>query len=218
MKVYSLPFSVRGLIFDLDSTLYEHPDYARSQVESQIELLARRWNRDPAELQLEIYQKEAEWTRSRGGRKPSFGNLLLEVYGIDIAESVRLREEAIHPERWLQSDPRLRRTLLALHQRYSMVLLTNNPSSIGQRSLRALDLQDCFDAVVGLETTLKSKPSPEPFWEALRVLNVAAKEAVSIGDRYAVDIEVPLRMGMGGILVEGLEDTRNLDQVLLGPS
>ncbi len=218
MKVYSLPRSVRGLIFDLDNTLYEHPDYARDQVESQIVLLAQRWNRLPAELQLEIYQKEAEWARTRGGRRPSFGNLLQDAYGIDIAESVRLREESIHPERWLRPDPLLGQTLRALHDRYRMVLLTNNPTSIGRRSLKALGLEDCFDGVVGLETTLKSKPSLEPFWEALRVLGLEASEVVSVGDRYAVDIEVPLSLGMGGILVEGVDDTRRLDQILLGTS
>lgn len=99
-----------------------------------------------------------------------------------------------------------------------MVLLTNNPTSIGRRSLQTLGLEDCFDGVVGLETTFKSKPSPEPFREALGVLGLKATETVSIGDRYPVDIEIPLSLGMGGILVEGVDDTRRLDQILLGTS
>lgn len=215
MKTFSLPARVRGLIFDLDSTLYEHPDYARDQVEAQIALLARRWGRPLEALRQEIYQKEEEWARTHGGRRPSFGNLLKDVYDIPIPESVRLREEAIHPERWLEADPDLRQVLLRLRDSFGMVLLTNNPSSIGWRSLRALGVEDCFQTVVGLETTLKSKPNLETFQAALQALGLPPGEVVSVGDRYAVDIEPALALGMGGVLVEGLADTLALGEVLL---
>jgi len=215
MKVYSLPPQIQGLIFDLDSTLYENPAYAQNQVEAQIELLAKRWGRNPSELQLEIYQREEAWTRAHQGRKPSFGNLLHDAYGISIQESVKIREEAICPERWLYSDSKLKAVLQKLQSKYRMVLLTNNPTSIGRRSLRALGVEECFSAVVGLETTLKSKPSPETFQEALRILELPANRVVSVGDRYSVDIEPALKLGMVGILVEGLEDTYSLDWILL---
>jgi hypothetical protein len=37
-----------------------------------------------------------------------------------------------------------------------------------------------------------------------------AISCISIGDRYDVDIEVPLAMGMGGILVEGAAEVAKL--------
>lgn len=216
MKTFCLNLPVQGLVFDLDSTLYENPEYARHQVESQIDLLAARWGRNAEELRKEVYRKEEEWARSHGGRRPSLGNLLKEAYGLGIEESVALREEAIRPEHYLAPDPRLREALLQLARAHRLVLLTNNPVSIGRRSLRALGVEDCFEAVVGLDTTLTSKPSREGFLKVLEILDLPPHQLVSVGDRYAVDIEPALTLGMGGILVEGIHDTYTLPQVLQG--
>jgi phosphoglycolate phosphatase/putative hydrolase of the HAD superfamily len=36
---------------------------------------------------------------------------------------------------------------------------------------------------------------------------------VSVGDRYDIDIALPLELGMGGILVDGVEDVYTLPEV-----
>ena len=41
-------------------------------------------------------------------------------------------------------------------------------------------------------------------------LGLAAPEIISVGDRYEVDIEPALVLGMGGILVDGVEDVYRL--------
>jgi ribonucleotide monophosphatase NagD (HAD superfamily) len=43
---------------------------------------------------------------------------------------------------------------------------------------------------------------------------VSLHEMISIGDRLAVDIELPVAHGMGGILVEGVNDVYLLPEVL----
>ena len=37
---------------------------------------------------------------------------------------------------------------------------------------------------------------------------------VSIGDRYDIDLDIPLKLGMGAILVDGVEDVCELPGVL----
>ena len=46
---------------------------------------------------------------------------------------------------------------------------------------------------------------------ALEKLGLEAKDCVSVGDRFNIDVELPLKMGMGGVLVEGVEDVYNLE-------
>jgi phosphoglycolate phosphatase/putative hydrolase of the HAD superfamily len=40
---------------------------------------------------------------------------------------------------------------------------------------------------------------------------------VSIGDRCDIDIALPLELGMGGILVEGVEDVYALGEIFSAP-
>ena len=45
---------------------------------------------------------------------------------------------------------------------------------------------------------------------ALEKLGLEAKDCVAVGDRFNIDVELPLKMGMGGVLVEGVEEVYNL--------
>ena len=104
--------------------------------------------------------------------------------------------------------------LQTLKNAYELVCVTNNPVGIGRRTLAALGVEDCIAFVIGLDTFGKSKPVPEPFEEAARRTDAAIEECLSVGDRYDIDIALPLEMGMGGILVEGVSDVYELPNVL----
>jgi phosphoglycolate phosphatase/putative hydrolase of the HAD superfamily len=47
----------------------------------------------------------------------------------------------------------------------------------------------------------------------VELLGVDAKNCVSVGDRYDIDLALPLELGMGGILVDGVSDVCRLPQV-----
>jgi phosphoglycolate phosphatase/putative hydrolase of the HAD superfamily len=48
------------------------------------------------------------------------------------------------------------------------------------------------------------------------ILSAATPEScLSVGDRYDIDIALPLELGMGGILVDGVEDVYRLPELLL---
>lgn len=50
------------------------------------------------------------------------------------------------------------------------------------RGLRLMQIEDCFDFVVGADDVLQAKPHPEPVLRALELAQSAAAEAVMIGD------------------------------------
>ena len=69
-----------------------------------------------------------------------------------------------------------------------------------------IGVSEFFPEIVGLDTCLKSKPAMEPFEKACELTNTPPQECIAIGDRYDMDIALPLQMGMGGILVTGVEE------------
>ena len=50
---------------------------------------------------------------------------------------------------------------------------------------------------------------------ALEKTKSLPQQTVSIGDRYTIDIELPVKMGMGGILVSGVEEVYDIPRILL---
>lgn len=206
------------VLFDIDQTLYRHDAYYHSQTQDQIVWLARRWNRRPEDLEAEMEAFRQEYQRLRGGRKPSLGNLLLQLYGIPIAESVEIRRQALRPEHYLSPDLRLADTLARLGQSARLGCLTNNPSDLGRRTLAALGVEGAFEQVFGLEHSGHSKPHPEAFAKALGAWGVEPADLVMVGDRYEVDLEEPLARGCAAILVESMEDVYALPEVLIGKS
>jgi len=135
-------------------------------------------------------------------------------FGVDMGSIVRWREEDIRPGEWLKADPLLDETLAALTPSYRLALLTNNPKRVGVESLEALGVRARFETVIGLDDTFESKPSREPFLKVCEALGHPPPACVSIGDREDVDIEPALAVGMGGILVDGVEDVYRLPGLL----
>jgi pyrophosphatase PpaX len=63
-----------------------------------------------------------------------------------------------------------------------MAVVTSKLEPSARRSLEFLGLSRHFEAVVGLESTVRHKPDPEPVRHALVRLEAVAGEAVFIGD------------------------------------
>jgi phosphoglycolate phosphatase/putative hydrolase of the HAD superfamily len=139
-----------------------------------------------------------------------------KVFGVGIKESIRWREELYEPERYLKPDPKLRETLALLAASYKLAVVTNNPVSIARRTLASLGVLDFFPVIIGLDTCKLSKPHRKIFRAAAKLCGIPAKSCVSIGDRYEIDISLPLEMGMGGILVDGVADVYGLPEYIVG--
>lgn len=213
MKTYALPIRVDGLIFDIDSTLYRNKEYTVHQEAVLLQRLSD-YSGDSLERTVDkVNQYRSRFAAAHNGRKPSLGNTFLH-FGIPIPKSVEWREELIQPEQYLSHDPVLTDLFESIKRRYKMICVTNNPGKIGRRTLEALGIQNPDLDIIGLDTTLVSKPHKKPFLEASNRLGINVTRLISIGDRYEVDLEVPIELGMGGILVESMDDLYRIEQFL----
>jgi phosphoglycolate phosphatase/putative hydrolase of the HAD superfamily len=187
----------------MDGTLYTNPAYAQSQIDLPIKRLAVLQGKSFEQMQAEIAEFRAKFATS-------LGNVFL-AFGVSIEESIRWREELYEPTKSLCHDSRLRETLIRLSTSRKLALVTNNPTLVAQKTLTALGVDDrIFSVIVGLDTCKVSKPHTAPFLKAVELLGVPCSECVSIGDRFDIDIAVPLSLGMGGIIVNGVEDVYSL--------
>lgn len=208
MKVVAIEGKPSALVFDLDNTLYTNPAYAAFQEDALVERLGRELGVDAAAAADKIAALRADREKTGLG-KTSLGKLFAAL-GIEIATSVRWREEAYEPAKWLKKDARLDRALRLLSKDFRLALVTNNPRLVGEKSLEALGVCDHFSVLVGLDDTYSGKPAPEPFIEVSKRLGLDPSACVSIGDRFDVDLAPAMELGMGAILVDGVEDVYEL--------
>ena len=214
MKVYNLPVKCAAILFDVDSTLYTNPEYARSQIDLPIEKLARLRGITFDQMNDEMNQYRDNWVKTHNGQGISHGNIF-KAFGVSISESVKWREELCQPEQYLSQDTRLRSTLEQLSSRFALSVVTNNPVSVAKRTLRALGVEDMFHIIIGLDTCGVSKPHVDILTRAAVLCNVPIDSCVSVGDRYDIDICLPLELSMGGILVDGVEDVYKLPELFV---
>jgi HAD superfamily hydrolase (TIGR01549 family) len=214
MKAYNLPAKCAAILFDVDSTLYTNPEYARSQIDLPIEKLARMRGISFRQMNDEMNQYRDNWAKEHNGQGISHGNIF-KAFGVSINESVKWREELCQPEQYLSKDERLRSALEKLKSAATLGIVTNNPISIANRTLRALGVEDMFRAVIGLDTCGVSKPHIDILTQAAVLCGASLESCVSVGDRYEIDIALPLELGMGGILVDGVEDVYKLPEILV---
>ena len=213
MILYRLPDPLKVVAFDIDNTLYENPAYAEYQHRVLIDELATGLGVTPQEALRQVDAYKAQHALERSGRRPSLAETSAAL-GFDIATSVAWRLRRIIPEDFLSRDERLRAPLDELSRTFTVAAITNNPVDIGRRSLRVLGIEDSFQAVVGLDSTHASKPNPLPFRHLADTLHVPMAEILVVGDRYGVDLEPALELGGGAVLVEGINDTYALCELL----
>ncbi len=212
-RFYSVPSGLKAIIFDIDSTLYTNAEYAFEQVDCQVRRFAslRGITNDQARKMVADYRKK--YAKENGGKKVSLSNTLLS-FGVSIEQSVQWRRELIEPADFLGADKRLQEALAALGRRYKLLCVTNNPILPAQKTLDALGVSDLIEVLVGLDTCNLSKPAKEPFERAAKEAGVPFGKIISVGDRYDLDLAPALELGMGGVLVRGVEDVYRLPELI----
>jgi phosphoglycolate phosphatase/putative hydrolase of the HAD superfamily len=214
MKIYHLPSPIRALAFDMDLTLYTNAEYGRLQIDCLVERLGKLRGLSFDEIDAEVEEARETLALSHGGKKPSLSNIL-SIFGIGIEEIISWREELLAPEEYIKEDKRLQETLEKLSRQYILGVVTNNPVLVARKTLAALGVLELFPIVVGLDTCMTPKPHERPFEKYCELSHCPPETCVSIGDRYDIDLDIPLKLGMGAILVDGVEDVYQLPEVLI---
>lgn len=220
MKIYKIPSDLRAFIFDIDSTLYTNQAYAFEQVDCQVRQFAKERGISADEARRMVAEYRKQFAAEHNGSKVSLGNTLLS-FGVPIEQSVQWRRELLEPADFLRRDEKLIDELKILQTEYQLICVTNNPVLPARKTLDALGISEFFPEIVGLDTCFKSKPALEPFETAVERLSkssesgIKAENCIAIGDRYDMDIALPLKMGMGGILVNGVEEVYQIHKNVL---
>ena len=196
----------------MDGTLYSHDEYLNSQTELPIMRLAQLNGKTYEQMSGEIAEYRKNWAASHNGGKLSLGNAFL-AFGISIEENIKWREELCRPEKYLVEDKQLKCVLKALASRFALAVVTNNPVSVAVKTLSILGVHDILQNIVGLDTYGISKPHKTHFIKAAQLCATDPHDCVSVGDRYDIDIVLPLELGMGGVLVNGVEDVYKLSDL-----
>jgi len=213
MKVFKLPKEYKALIFDMDLTLYSDNGYGQYQTDCMVEKLGKIRGLSFDAMCREVEEKTKALERENG-IKPSLANVLTS-YGLPIEEIIRWREELIEPGNYLKIDPKLCKTLEELSHFFSLGVVTNNPVSVARKTFAALGVGSFFPVVVGIDVSMVSKPHRKPFEIFTKLSGCPPESCVSIGDRYDIDLAIPLEMGMGAVLVDGVEDVYGLPEILI---
>lgn len=205
MKTYNIPEVVKGIIFDIDGTLYTSDEYVFEQVDVQVRHFAKLKSISVETARKMVEEYKSKWAENHNGEKISLAKTMA-AFGIPVAESILWRKKLIKPEKFLHRDEKLVKTIESLKSKYKIICVTNNPVFTARKTLEAIGISDFFPEIIGLDSTGLSKPHYLPFSMALQKMGVEAKNCVAVGDRFNIDIELPVKMGMGGILVDGVED------------
>jgi phosphoglycolate phosphatase/putative hydrolase of the HAD superfamily len=161
MRVFFLPNDIKGIVFDIDGTLYSNDAYAASQEEEILKRFAEERALPLEEVKAMVEGYRRDFAERNGGRRPSLGNTFLS-FGVSIGVSSLWREEVLRPELFLSPDSRLAETLSILSGATGFSG-TNNPTSVGRRTLKALGVSEFFPSVIGLDRSGESKPAKRPF-------------------------------------------------------
>lgn len=214
MKIYKLEKDCDTIIFDIDSTLYTNQKYAIEQVDVQIRYFAKKNNIPLDEARTKISNFRKEWSLNNDGKKISLGNAFIH-FGVTIKDSIEMRKNLLEPKLFLKKDIQLIKTIKKLKKHYKIICVTNNPVLPARKTLHALGISELIEEIIGLDTCFKSKPAKEPFLLAVEQMNTTCQKCIAVGDRFDMDLRLPLEMGMSGILVSGVEDVYKLPELLL---
>jgi pyrophosphatase PpaX len=161
-----------AILFDLDGTLID-----------SIELILKS-----AHFAFEGYSKpapsDAEWLAG-------VGTPLVEMfrqYAKDPADVdgliARYREYQIpNHDRLVTAYDGVVSTVKRLRaERHPMAVVTSKTEVLARRGIDHVGIGDCFDVVIGCDSTQQHKPHPEPVFVALERLGRAPADAVFVGD------------------------------------
>ena len=205
MEKFNLPQNPTTLIFDIDGTLYTSAEFVQEQIDVQVRHWADINGMSHEDARKKIADFRKKYAAENDGKKISLGNVFLN-FGVDIDTSIRWRIELLKPENFLKPNEELKTALEKVSEKFTLIAVTNNPVEAARKTLAVLGLDKIIPEIIGLDTCRKSKPAKEILDIALERTGAKAEECISIGDRYDIDLSLPVKMGMGGVLVNGADE------------
>jgi putative hydrolase of the HAD superfamily len=175
----------RGLILDLDDTLYPRERYVRSGFAAVARYLERRWG-IPANTAFSLLSRA--FSNGHKGREFQAAIEKYELPREEMASMLRVFR-AHKPNLWLPYETgQVLRQLR--NEGWRLAILTNGLPAVQKAKVTALALETMVDEVVYAETvTKRGKPDVAAFQETMNRLDVTAERCVVFGDDPMTDIK-----------------------------
>lgn len=184
--------------FDLDQTLYPKSDEIDNAIQKYI------W---------EKIAKKLEWSLERTGcyfreryPKLSASQILIEL-GFSKEEAKDIVQEALENSEiseFLKPDPKVRKLLKELKEKYKISLITSNSKENAEKKLKKLEIPlNLFDFCVFAEYSKSSGEAFRVWFSYFKKDKPSLKPEnfLYVGDNYYRDAKVPLSLGMKAVLV-----------------
>lgn len=184
---------IRGVVFDLDDTLYPERAYALSGFRAVGAWLQGRiaCPADPAARMIELFEA--------GVRGRIFNQILTEWNHPEpiqpvVDEMVRVYREHVPA---IELAPDARAVLDAWHGRFRLGLISDGPEVMQRRKVAALGLERWLDPIVLTDAFGRAywKPHPRAFETVQTAWGFSGRECVYIADNPSKDFVAPRALG-----------------------
>lgn len=203
---------VRGIVFDLDGTLYVCDRFA-----AEIQGAAAAYIAGLKQISQPEAEKLMAATRQRltaeSGTVQTLSAVCRELGG-SVQELHRFFERTLRPEAYLVRDERVIGLLERLAEQFSLYIYTNNNRVLTTRIMNYLGLDGAVHGIYTIDDTWRGKPDEGIVSRILEEIGLSPNEALFVGDRYDVDLRVPEQLGCPVYLSQNLEQLLRLGELL----
>jgi putative hydrolase of the HAD superfamily len=192
---------INTIIFDLDDTLYDEIDYCRSGFAAVADFL----HKANSYISRKAFFDEL-WGQFQSGNHTRTFNEALKTLGLSYdKELIMLLINVYRDHRPDITLPKESKSVLKqLKSSHTLALLTDGFLPAQKFKVEALGIESYFSCIVYTEELGRDcwKPSPVGFEKILDTLDIAADNAVYIGDNASKDFLAPNQLGMTSIQFE----------------
>jgi putative hydrolase of the HAD superfamily len=209
------PNRVRGIIFDLDGTLYVAPDFADTIQNAACSYIAglKGIATDQA---CNLLATARGILKEETDEVPTLSAVCRRLGG-NVQALHAFFTEALKPEAYLVRDDRVVTLLERIEQSIPLYLFTNNNRVLTTRILHILGLKGLFRHIYTIDDTWRGKPDEAMLGRILAEAELTPSEALFVGDRYDVDLRLPEQRGCPVYLSQSIEQLLRLEELLKTP-
>ncbi len=203
---------IRGIVFDLDGTLYVCDRFAAAIQDAAAAYIAGLKGISHAEAASLMAATRLRLTEE-SGTVQTLSAICAELGG-GVQELHRFFESTLRPEAYLVRDERVIQLLGRLAERFSLYIYTNNNRALTTRITSYLGLKDIVRGIFTIDDTWCGKPDEGMVIRVLEKIGLAPNEVLFVGDRYDVDLRVPDQLGCPVYLSQSLDQLLRLENLL----
>lgn len=203
---------IKGIIFDLDGTLYVCDRFASEIQNAATVYIAGIKGINHSEAGLLMAATRDRLMEERDTAQ-TISAVCTELGG-SVQELHRFFESALHPEAFLVRDARIIRLLGCLAEQFSLYVYTNNNRVLTTRIMNYLGLDTMANGIFTIDDSWIGKPDEQMVKVVLERVGLFPNEALFVGDRYDIDLRIPEQLGCPIYLSQTLEQLLRLEGLL----